>query len=167
MTKKLSRRSFLIATGAVGGALLLGGYVAAELAEPERAVSDRILGKPLTGLPRIEGTWTYQDNALTLDMSKLPELNELGGAVRIEGDVLAEPILVLQGEDTNYYAFKNVCPHAGRKIDPKKGTMTLECCSLSSSTFDYEGNVLSGPATEPLQRYAVSLSQNQLTIVLG
>ncbi len=166
MAKKLSRRNFLIATGAVGGTLLLGGYVAAELAEPERAVSDRLLGKPLTELPQIEGAWRYQGDALTLDMSKLPELDELGGAVRIEGDVLPEPILVFQGEDSVYYAFKNVCPHAGRKIDPIKGTMTLECCSVSSSTFDYEGKVLSGPAKEPLQRYTMSLSQDQLTIIL-
>jgi nitrite reductase/ring-hydroxylating ferredoxin subunit len=127
----------------------------------------RIKGEPLTGLPQIDGAWTLQEDKLVIDLAKLPELADLGGAARIEGDVLAQPVLVFQGEDSNYYAIENACPHAGRKIDPIVGTMTLECCSISSSTFDYAGNVLSGPAEASLKLYDVSVADEQLFITLN
>jgi nitrite reductase/ring-hydroxylating ferredoxin subunit len=108
-----------------------------------------------------------EGDQLTLDLAKLPELDTLGGAVRIEGDVLANPVLVILGEDDNYYAFQNACTHAGRMIDPVAGTMTLECCSVSSSTFDYQGNVLSGPAEGALTSYALEKLGDQLIINLN
>ncbi len=30
------------------------------------------------------------------------------------GEVLADPVLVILGDDGEYYAFKNACTHAGR-----------------------------------------------------
>ncbi len=156
MSQQISRRSFLILTGAAGGAFLLSGC----------GLSNRLNGIPETQLPQIDGAWTYADGTLSLDLTKLPELDDLGGAVRIEGDDLPEPILVILGEDDNYYAFKNVCTHAGRMIDPVAGTMTLQCCSVSSSTFDYEGNVLSGPAEGALSGYPLSVEEDQLLITL-
>ena len=164
---KISRRNFLIATGATGAALLLGGYGLSELSDPERKAFDRLRGIPLTDLPQIDGAWTLQENNLVIDLAKLPELDELGGAVRIEGDVLTQPVMVFLGEDSDYYAIENVCPHAGRKIDPIVGTMTLECCSVSSSTFDYAGNVLAGPAEASLKLYDVAVSDEQLFISLN
>jgi Rieske Fe-S protein len=156
MSQKLSRRSFIKLTGAAGTVLLLSSC----------DFTDRVLGIPDTQLPIIEGAWSFADGVLSLDLSKLPELDELGGAVRIEGAVLPEPILVVLGEDARFYAFQNVCTHAGRSIDPLAGTMTLQCCSVSSSTFDYQGNVLSGPAKSPLTSYPLALEGDQLLITL-
>lgn len=152
----LSRRSFIKLTGAAGTALLLSSC----------DFTDRVLGIPDTQLPIIEGAWSYADGVLSLDLSKLPELDDLGGAVRIEGAVLPEPILVVLGEDGHFYAFQNACTHAGRMIDPVAGTMTLECCSVSKSTFDYQGNVLSGPAAGPLTSYPLAQQGEQLLINL-
>ena len=165
MTEKISRRDFLKLTGAAGGAFLLAGCAQGQ--SGKRSFFDRLRGVPLTELPQIEGAWTYQDGTLTLDLAKLPELADLGGAVRIEGEVLADPILVVMGEDGAYYAFKNACTHAGRMIDPVSGTMTLECCSVSGSTYDYEGQALSGPAKGPLTSYPVSVEEDKLSIPLG
>lgn len=47
------------------------------------------------------------------------------------------------------------------------GTMTLECFSDNQSTFDYEGNLLSGPAKEPLTIYALSSDGEMLSIILN
>jgi len=94
-------------------------------------------------------------------------LSRLGGAVRIEGEVLSDPILVVLGDDGNYYAFKNRCTHGERMIDPVVGTMTLECCSVSKSTYDYDGNVLSGPAEGPLTSYALESLGDKLTVNLN
>ncbi len=80
--------------------------------------------------------------------------------------MLADPILLVHGEDGQYYAFRNACTHAGRMIDPVAGSMTLECCSVSQSKFDYQGRVLSGPATEPLTAYALTFEGGQIVIDL-
>ena len=83
-----------------------------------------------------------------------------------QGEALADPILVVLGDDGEYYAFLNACTHAGGKIDPVAGTMALECCSVSGSTFDYDGNVLSGPAEEALTSYPLNVEGDELSISL-
>ena len=162
MSTKISRRSFLKLTGAAGATFLLSSCSGVE--DGELTFFDRLSGTPLTQLPQLENAWVYADGALMLDLTKLPELGSLGGAVRIEGEVLPAPILVVLGQDGNYYAFENACTHAGRMIDPVAGTMTLECCSVSSSTFDYQGNVLSGPAEDTLTSFPVAAEDDQVTI---
>lgn len=167
MRKKISRRDFLKVTGATGATFLLAGCSVGLTDETELTFFDRVLGRPLTQPPTIEGAWSYSDEILTLDLSNLPELESLGSAVRIEGEVLPEPVLVVLGDDGNYYSFLNACPHAGRMIDPVAGSMTLECCSVSRSVFDYEGNVLSGPAEESLQSFPLTIEGDQLLIIIG
>ena len=160
--KQFSRRDFLKVTGATGAALILAGCGGKE--KNELGFVDRITGTPLTDLPQIADAWRFEDSTLSLDLAKLPELENLGGAVRIEGEALPEDVLLVYGEDGNYYAFKNACTHAGRKIDPVAGTMMLECCSVSSSTFDYAGHVLSGPAEDPLTSYPLVVQGDFLEI---
>ena len=163
MSPTISRRDFLKLTGFVGGTFILTACAG----EGERSFLDRLQGKPLTGLPQLEGAWTKDGDTLMLDLTKLPELDDLGRAVRIEGEVLPDPILVVLGDDGSYYAFKNVCTHAGRMIDPVAGTMTLECCSASKSTYDYQGNVLSGPAKGPLTSFRLETQDDKLIIDLN
>lgn len=157
MEKFLSRRAFLKLTGATGGAFLPSSCM----------IMDLYRGVPETDLPQIPESWSYSEGNLKLDLTKLLELGGLGGAVRIEGEMLSAPLLVLLGEDGNYYAFKNVCTHAGRMIDPVQGNGTLKRCTMvckDPSTFDYQGKVLSGLAEGPLTRYRVLVEDNQLTI---
>jgi len=125
---------------------------------------ESIKGIPDTSLPQIENAWSYDGSTLSLDLSRVPEIQSLGGAVRIEGEILPDPILVVLGENGEYYAFKNVCTHGGRMIDPVAGTMTLQCCSASKSTYDYGGNVLSGPAEGPLTSYPLTLDGDFLLV---
>jgi nitrite reductase/ring-hydroxylating ferredoxin subunit len=159
MTENISSSAFLKLTGAIGETFLL----------IHRKYSDIMKGATQTELPMIEGAWTYSEGILRLNLAKLPGLGNLGGAVRIEGYVLPNPILVVFGEDGSYYAYKNVCRHIGRMVDPISGTRTLKCTSVickDRSTYDYEGRVRSGLAEGPLTRYRLSLAGDQLTITL-
>ncbi|MBN1265642.1 MAG: Rieske (2Fe-2S) protein [Anaerolineales bacterium] len=154
MSTTVSRRAFLKMTGVAGGTMLLAGC----------GFIDSIRGIPETGLPQIENAWSYDGSTLSLDLSRLPEIQSLGGAVRIEGEALPAPILIVLGENGEYYAFKNACTHGGRMIDPVAGTMTLQCCSASKSTYDYDGNVISGPAQGPLTSFPLTLDGSYLLI---
>ena len=99
---------------------------------------------------------------------KIPELQEKGTAVYLRGQGLDKPILLIKAEDDQYLAFSNRCTHAlHRRLDPVPGKTILRCCSLGHSTFDYEGNPISGPAKGPLTRYEVELSNGDLLVKLG
>ena len=84
----------------------------------------------------------------------------------LEGKGLEQPVLIVRTEDDRYLAFSNRCTHGGRKLDPVPGEPVLRCCSIGHSTFDLEGNLLSGPAKEPLHRYEVAAGDGDIVISL-
>jgi len=85
--------------------------------------------------------------------------------LRLEGKELTERILVVFGDDGQYYAFKNSCTHAGRRLDPIPGTNKVQCCSVGKSTFDYEGKKQSGSAEHDVHTYPVSKENDPEVLV--
>jgi nitrite reductase/ring-hydroxylating ferredoxin subunit len=71
---------------------------------------------------------------------------------------------VVYGMDGQYHAYRNVCPHSGRPLDPNEAASTLTCCSISESTYDYAGNVLSGPAEESLKPLRIENRQCKVIV---
>jgi Rieske Fe-S protein len=115
--------------------------------------------------PLSDDLWSLEGNKARVRLSQMPELCPKGGAVYLKGQGLRIPILLVRTEDDQYLAFANRCTHMGhRKLDPTPGQPILRCCSVSHSTFDYEGKRIDGPAKEPLTRYAVELSNVDLII---
>ena len=90
------------------------------------------------------GCWRVDQGKIELDLARTPELQEKGGAIRLEGEGVPERVLVIHGRDGRFRAYRNRCTHGGRRIDPWEETKLLRCCSISKSTFDYDGNVVSG-----------------------
>ena len=132
----------------------------------KRNIFQRILGIPATKPPADEGCWTFSGGTVEIDLSRAPELSKSWGAIRLEKKNLPERILVIRGDDDRYYAFRNQCRHMGRRLDPVPGTHTVQCCSVSKSTYDYEGRVLSGPPKEALDSYPVQVDKGKLTVRL-
>jgi nitrite reductase/ring-hydroxylating ferredoxin subunit len=163
LKKKLSRRS-LLRIGGCAGVAVTGCGVSAAILGTQTDLFDRILGVSDTPLLENADAWTYEDHTLTLALDLIPELADPGTAVRLEDGSVPEPLLIVHGADSGYYAYINKCPHAKRRIDPLDGK--LECTSFSKSTFDYAGTVLSGPADSPLTTYTVARDGDQLVITL-
>jgi nitrite reductase/ring-hydroxylating ferredoxin subunit len=115
----------------------------------------RIFGICETKKPRDSNWWNYGNGKVMLDWARVPELHKPCGAVRIEGKKIPGRIIVIQGFDGQFHAFMNQCTHMGRRIDPVADTTLIRCCSLNKSTFDYTGNVMSGPAKESLRKLRV------------
>jgi cytochrome b6-f complex iron-sulfur subunit len=84
------------------------------------------------------------------------------GSLNIVG---AEPVCI--GRDARgIYAMTLTCTHAGCDIG-RTGTVSVRglVCGCHGSKFDANGNVLSGPATQPLDHFAVSAdASGNLTI---
>lgn len=133
----------------------------------KRNILQRLLGRPATEAPSDPGCWTYSDRQLVIDLKRAPELAEAGGAIRLEGKNLPDRILVIHADDDSYRAFRNRCKHMGRRLDPVPKTSTVQCCSISKTTYTYDGSVLYGPAKDPLETFQVISAEGKLTVMIG
>jgi nitrite reductase/ring-hydroxylating ferredoxin subunit len=132
----------------------------------KRSIFQRLFGRPSTGGPADEGCWTYADNRIEIDLSRAPELAEKGQGIRLEGKALPRRILVIHGEDGLYHTFENRCKHMGRRLDPVPGSETIQCCSVSKSTYDYDGNSLFGPAKKTVATLDTKVDEGKLVVTL-
>jgi nitrite reductase/ring-hydroxylating ferredoxin subunit len=132
----------------------------------KRTFLQRLFGISATKVPSDQGCWTYGDGKLRLEFRRAPELAQPGGAIRLEGKNLPDRILVVHGEDGNYYAFRNRCKHMGRRLDPILGAPTVQCCSINKTTYAYDGKVLSGPAKEAVGTFETRVRDEELIITL-
>jgi nitrite reductase/ring-hydroxylating ferredoxin subunit len=131
-----------------------------------RNIFQRIFGICATKQPADEECWHYENGKVIVDLSRAPELSKPYGAVRLEKKDLPSRVLVFKSEDDRYHAFNNQCSHAKRRLDPIPGTQKVQCCSIGKSTFDYEGNVVSGTGKKDVQTYPVVLEEGRLVITV-
>ena len=126
----------------------------------------RIFGICETKPPSDARCWRYSGGKVEIQLERAAELSNRGGAIRLEGRELPERVLILNGDDGNFHAFKNKCTHMGRRIDPVDGHGAVQCCSLSKSTFNYTGEMISGPAKGPLTSFKVESEDGKLIILI-
>ncbi|WP_419659631.1 Rieske [2Fe-2S] iron-sulfur domain protein [Desulfosarcina variabilis str. Montpellier] len=126
----------------------------------------RLLGICETPLPADSDAWAVQDGNVRINLSRMNELKNPGSGVRLEGKGLDPRLLVFHGDDGQYHAVANRCTHMGRRIDPIAGGSVIQCCSVSKSTFTYDGRPVGGAAQRPLKTYGISQDQETLTIKL-
>ena len=132
----------------------------------ERNFFQRLFGICATRKPSRQESWKAVEGKIIVDLNAMPELSNRGSAVRIEGKGLEDPLLVVHGDDGAYSAFKNRCTHGKRALDPVPGTNTIQCCSVGTSTFNYDGSLIEGPAKGSLTVYKVDHAGAVLTITL-
>jgi nitrite reductase/ring-hydroxylating ferredoxin subunit len=118
--------------------------------------------------PRAADTmaWSHENGKVRVDLSRMPELKAPGSGVRLEGQGLDPRLMVFYGDDGQYHAIANRCTHMGRRIDTIAGSNTIQCCSVSKSTFTYDGQPVGGAAKKPVKIYPVTQDGVTLTITL-
>ena len=127
----------------------------------------RIFGISNTSQPQDPDSWKVEGERLILELQRLPELQAPAGAVRLEGKGLARRVLIVHGKDGAYHAFENRCTHMGRRLDPLEGREQVRCCSVSKSTFDYEGKPVSGAARKPAHIFETRETDGRLIVYLN
>ncbi|BBO90681.1 Rieske (2Fe-2S) protein [Desulfosarcina ovata] len=126
----------------------------------------RLFGICETPLPADPSAWSLNGKTVQVDLSRMPELNAPGSGVRLEGQGLDPRLLVVHSDDGQYHAVANRCAHMGRRIDVLAGSGRIQCCSVSKSTYTYDGQPVSGAAKSPLTTFPVALENDTLTITL-
>jgi nitrite reductase/ring-hydroxylating ferredoxin subunit len=126
----------------------------------------RLFGICETPLPADSDAWFVRDGIVRIDLSRMKELKSPGSGVRLEGEGLDPRLLVFHGDDGQYHAVTNRCTHMGRRIDTIAGGSVIQCCSVSKSTFTYDGQPVGGAAKKALKTYAITTDQDTLTIKL-
>jgi len=127
----------------------------------------RLFGLPATSKPLDPQCWTFSDGKIMIDLKRAPELETVGGALRLEGGGLPRRVLLIRGDDGAFYAFHNRCSHVGhRRLDAVPGTGTVQCCSVGKSTYTYDGRKIFGPTPDPIEIFAVKLEGERLIISL-
>ncbi|MBW1783379.1 MAG: Rieske 2Fe-2S domain-containing protein [Deltaproteobacteria bacterium] len=129
-----------------------------------RNIVQRLFGICATKPPEDEDCWGFQNQNVVVDLERVPEIAEPNRAVRLEKKGTPHRFLLIHGNDGRYHAFKNRCTHGGRRLDPVPGTEHVQCCSIGRSTYNYSGNVLSGPAKGPIDTCAVHIEDGKLVI---
>lgn len=82
------------------------------------------------------------------------------------GTVVDETYVVTQPKEGEFFAFSSVCTHQGCQVRTvTEATITCPCHSSQFSTTT--GEVVAGPAEEPLAEYEVTESGATLTISAG
>ncbi|WP_296705725.1 ubiquinol-cytochrome c reductase iron-sulfur subunit, partial [Algoriphagus sp.] len=97
-------------------------------------------------------------NTITIDLTIQKDLNTDGGWLLITaGKTLVSKV------GSEFIALTSVCTHSGCDTNWSFANSTYNC-SCHGSKFDAQGNVITGPATQPLKVYATAVSGNTLTI---
>lgn len=126
----------------------------------------RILGVSRTKPPINGDCWSFEDGIVNVNLALADEIKNQDGALRLEGKGMPVRLLVVKNNG-EYHAVQNRCTHAGRRLDPLPGQPRLECCSVSKSSFELNGQKVSGPAGGSVTSFPVLKEDGELFIDLS
>lgn len=116
--------------------------------------------------PLAENLWERNEGKVAVNLAGVPQLQQQGGAVYLQGKGLERPLLLVRSKDGSIACFENRCTHMGRKIDPSPEGDELVCCSVSHARYGLDGSKVSGPAKGPLKAYTAETEGDRLVISL-
>jgi cytochrome b6-f complex iron-sulfur subunit len=140
-----SRRAFIGRAGVVLGGVPIASLVAACATMTVHRVS------PDAGQIR-------------LDLQSMPELSATGtgiAAIQIAGQ--DAPFFIVRQNPTVFLTLSSICTHRGCTVEAKNDRFECPCHGSRYSRF---GDVIRGPAEEPLRRYRTALLANGRTLVI-
>ena len=121
-----------------------------------------LVGLGATSLPAAASSAVKRlpDGRLAVRVNAVPELAQVGGAVRI-GEVKGVPVGLARTGPATYLAFSLRCPHQGVTVVRDD---TGWICPAHGSEFKPDGALVLGPATTRLSRVASTLRRGQVIV---
>ena len=103
---------------------------------------------------------------ITIDISKIhTTLQTVGSGIMLASNITFDDrgIIVLRTSGNSVRALSRRCTHQGQTVNIDAANNNLLCPS-HDSVFDFNGNVISGPASSSLAQYSASINGNIITI---
>ena len=122
-----------------------------------------ITGKSDTPLLK-ENRYTIKDGKLILDLAGIPELDDEGGAVKLNIPSRDLKMIVARNGKNSFIALRDQCTHMGREIEYDPENTVFRCVSFGHSKYDESGHVIKGPAKSGLEMFTARLSGKELSI---
>lgn len=140
-----SRRSFLASSG-----VALAGLAAAPALASLQGCGD----EDGSNIPKLTAD-------ITVPLSSLPGLSAAGADASITDSSYPYKIIVRNNGNGQYQAWSSYCNHEGCEVDY---VGTGFDCPCHGATWNAQGVLKTGPATENLLEFAVSVSGDSITI---
>lgn len=100
--------------------------------------------------------------AVRLPIRNFPQLARPGGYLKLQPDGAETPVYVLALDGGEYAALSPICTHRGCTVNLEGAQLVCPC---HGSAFDRTGQVLRGPADEPLRRFPVTVNSEQELVI--
>jgi Rieske Fe-S protein len=151
----MNRREFIEKSCMSGLAVVVGSSVLGSLGIPTVQASSR--AGALAGVREIP-----------IMLIDTPELEQVGGAYRLEIEDLDKDILVVRTDAETYVAVDIKCTHKGCQVSYKLEMAKPPgfACPCHGSKFDMSGKPLNGPATKPLGMYETKVVEGELLVII-
>jgi len=102
---------------------------------------------------------TVENLRVIIPAAGLPALALPGGFVKVYVDELPNPFLLFRSDGEGLIAVLSTCSHRGCEV--RKSKTKFEC-PCHGSEYDLRGNVIKGPASEPLESFPVAQTKDHL-----
>lgn len=101
------------------------------------------------------------DGTIRIAKSDASSLGQVGGVLLVRTRDLPMPIVLRRLQVNEIVALSTICSHAGCEVRVLPNRFECPC---HGSEYDADGEVLEGPASQPLQRFAVAETEQAYII---
>lgn len=113
------------------------------------------------------GLATYRarvtEDAIEIARHEVPQLQVANGILIVHAAGVPGSIILRNMEQEGIVALSSVCTHRGCEVRPRPDSLECPC---HGSEYDEFGEVLQGPARQPLRRFSVVEKQDKYVIDL-
>ena len=109
---------------------------------------------------------TVAEDMAVVDLAKATTLSAVGAAARLVHTERSLDIMVIHTDRDAYIALGGKCTHAGRPLSFVQSRNVLQCNNFGHAIFDLDGQVLKGPAEQPLKVYPTTCAGGRVIISL-
>jgi nitrite reductase/ring-hydroxylating ferredoxin subunit len=148
---KLGRRDLLRVLGA--STAVCGGMAAC-------GEGGIVTGNELVPLPGVH------EGKILIPVANFPQLLKVGGCVVGESQGMVDPVAIARGEGDSFRAVRALCTHMACILRFNELNITLDC-PCHGSSFEVDGRVVTGPATQPLRSLVTRFDGTLLSVLLG
>jgi Rieske Fe-S protein len=106
------------------------------------------------------------EGLIVISVADFPQLLKVGGCVVGESAGMNAPLAIAREQEDRFLAVRALCTHMTCILRYNELNVTLDC-PCHGSTFEVDGRVINGPATQPLATLATRFDGRMLSVVLG